>query len=556
MTIKPQWKTSKLNVKFGLSPKEVRTPRCHRVHHKKPAEIRSCMQAFPKMWRHGDKKESWKKVKYSVDREAGTNPESMPDHLRAQSKQLFEKWLSDRCMTNLRVIENVTKNHGDLQRAVIIPGFTWGDFDNAPEYPKSISSDKWDLYLTDFATDTYAPLKAYLDDKYTMENGELKLPVGIWLRYHGLNLYALSSILATNHAIPSAAGVAAGLETACGRGVYTSRQWHKASQYAIPHLMEGSKVLTKAIALFVIPGASGHGGAATWAKKKASVSGDVDGQWTKRPNWLLVPEDAVEDQFWEKPDSDDVIPYPMLQARTTQKRQEGRGEIPWTNQDDSTSASEEQNSVVHLAGFLVTRCTAQAARHMTCGSRDSDHFVGWEERLEPPIGRPIAGWDDIEARPGRPSADESRATSEASKRDSVWDTGSSVGSSPRTEPKQPRRTPNQGCTFQDDEFGSLKKLPEEPYWIVFRKEVAEKWRLLCGKPPGQITLQARNTRRGRPVLTAGWTTTAMGSCGRKAQEHHRPHAAHRPHQSHGQCPKHRRSQKHQQVCRGRYLSER
>ena len=88
-----------------------------------------------------------------------------------------------------------------------------------------------------FATDTYAPLKGYLDDKYTVENDELKIPVGIWLRYHGMNLYALSSILATNHAIPSDAGVP-GMETACGRGVYTSRQWHKASQYAIPHLLE------------------------------------------------------------------------------------------------------------------------------------------------------------------------------------------------------------------------------------------------------------------------------------------------------------------------------
>ena len=40
-TIKPTWKVSKLHLKFGLTPKQVRTPRCHRVHHKRPAEISS-----------------------------------------------------------------------------------------------------------------------------------------------------------------------------------------------------------------------------------------------------------------------------------------------------------------------------------------------------------------------------------------------------------------------------------------------------------------------------------------------------------------------------------
>jgi hypothetical protein len=128
----------------------------------------------------------------------------------------------------MRCVENVAKRHDVLQNTVIIPGFNWGDFDTAPELPKTASSENWDLYLTDFATDTYAPLKAYLDDRYALENGELKLPDGIWLRYHGLNLYALSSVLATNHAIPSEAGVK-GMETACGRGVYTTRQWTKAT---------------------------------------------------------------------------------------------------------------------------------------------------------------------------------------------------------------------------------------------------------------------------------------------------------------------------------------
>lgn len=181
--------------------------------------------------------------------------------------------------------------------------------------------------------------------------------------------------------------------------------------------------------------------------------------WTKRPDWLLVPEDAVEDKYYEKPDAA-FIPYPALLARTIQRRQEGRCEIPWTNQDEFKS--EDQSSVVHLAGFLITHCTAHPVRRMTCPSRKDQYFEGWDERLEPPVGRPIANWDDIESRVGRPTPEESLATSEASTCVSVWDAGSSVGSSIRTGSKPPTKETIQGCTLQDEELGSLKKLPNEP----------------------------------------------------------------------------------------------
>ena len=103
-----------------------------------------------------------------------------------------------------------------------------------------------------------------------MEDGELVLPKGLWLRYHGCNLYALSSILATNMATPSDKTIRSS-ETACGRGVYTSRCWDKAAQYTIPHLPPESEVLTNAIALFVVPGASGVGGVGIWKQKKKCV---------------------------------------------------------------------------------------------------------------------------------------------------------------------------------------------------------------------------------------------------------------------------------------------
>jgi hypothetical protein len=173
-------------------------------------------------------------------------------------------------MSDLRTLEKVTENHEALEQTMIIPGFRWCDFEYTPVLPSGTAVDKWEFCVTDFATDTYAPLRNYLDDKYTSTNGKVQLPTGIWLRYHGLNMYGFSSILATNHAIPSDTAVASA-ETACGRGVYTSREWKKATQYAIPHQLPGSQILTKVVALFVVPGESGEGGTAVWRKKKMSV---------------------------------------------------------------------------------------------------------------------------------------------------------------------------------------------------------------------------------------------------------------------------------------------
>ena len=105
-----------------------------------------------------------------------------------------------------------------MARTAIIPGFKWTDFDHTPEMPTKMNEEEWDLYLTDLATDTYGPLASYLDMKYTKVNSEVVLPQGLWLRYHGCNLYAMSSILATNMAAPSDPEIESS-ETACGRGV-------------------------------------------------------------------------------------------------------------------------------------------------------------------------------------------------------------------------------------------------------------------------------------------------------------------------------------------------
>jgi hypothetical protein len=244
-------------------------------------------------------------------------------------------------MTDVRVVENVTENHEALEETLIIPGFKWRDFGHCPEPPVSAGEDKWDFIATDFATDTYGPLATYLNEKYKMVNGAVVKPEGIWLRYHGMNLYALSSMLATNHAIPSDTALE-GAETACGRGVYTSREWKKARQYAVPHQLDGSSCLTKIIALFVIPGASGEGGTAIWKQKIRSVWGqNADGQWESRPKWFLVPEDAVDEACWEKEECEDPVPYPLLHNRIKNRRVKGIGEVPWTTADGTPDNSNE-----------------------------------------------------------------------------------------------------------------------------------------------------------------------------------------------------------------------
>jgi hypothetical protein len=236
--------------------------------------------------------------------------------------------------------------------------------------------------------------------------------------------------------------------------VYTSREWSKAVQYAIPHVLDGSCCFTKVVALFVIPGASGEGGTAIWKKR---IRG-------KKNEWFLVPEDAADDAEWDQDTSDETVPYQLLQDRVKNRRLQGVGEVAWTTADDTPDKShEDQSSVVHLAGFFITHCSASSQRKMTCNSRESDHFVGWDVDLEPPIGRAIESWDDVEPRPGRPTAEQSLATSIA-QRSSVWDAGSSIDGSPRGE--LPKKQAVQIRTYQDVDsetnLGSLKKWKVNP----------------------------------------------------------------------------------------------
>ena len=515
--IKPQWKKSELFIKFGLAPEMVRTPRCNRHTHKRPKDHRRDMRCYPKLWREVKQPAGeWRDLKQQVDAVGGTGKVAMPAKLKMNAKRCFETWLDERCMKDMRVVENVTINHQTLADTMIIPGLKWCDFDDCPTLPETLVEDTWDLYLTDFATDCYTPLAAYLDNKYVLKDDVLKMPEGIWLRYHGLNMYALSSILATNHAIPSDSSIASA-ETACGRGVYTSRYWSKARQYAIPHLLPGCEVLTKVIALFVIPGSSGEGGAAVWKKKKMAFWTQREmGRWVKGPKWILVPEDAEHDECWED-DTSEAVPFPALQKRISDGRVQGLGEQPWTSRNDT--GDEDQSSVVHLAGFFVTHCSASSARRMTCPSREGMYFAGWDTMLEPHVGRPLESWDDVAPREGRQTEEEIRRQSDAAKMEhrrsarpveGVFGSGSSISESPREEGTTKPNT--QVPTYQDvgreDALGSLKKMPGSPMWMVQRKDTACAWCLLCAKraDDGHMEGKRHLNKIGDPL----WTLRDMG----------------------------------------------
>ena len=135
-----------------------------------------------------------------------------------------------------------------------------------------------------------------------------------------------------------------------------------------------------------------------------------------------------------------AIPYPELQGRTG-GRLAGIGEIPWTTSDGTTeNSAEDQSSVVHLAGIFITQYSASDVRRMTSPSRDKMFFDGWDEMLEPPIGRALLSWDDVAPKDGGPTEGEKRkqsAQAKAAQRPrpptAVFGDGSPISGSPRTD---------------------------------------------------------------------------------------------------------------------------
>ncbi len=327
-----------------------------------------------------------------IDNTIGPHP---TDAQRRNTIAIFDRWLEDRELKHVRYTENILLNEGVFRKTVLVPGVCWNDVedDASPEFPFSVYGEQWSFYAVDFKTDVYASVAEFLHVPYFLfpDNGGMHLPEGLWLRYHGCSLYALSSMLSTGYPVASDVAVK-GAEQAEGRGVYTSRLWYKAVQYATPHLLEGAGCLLRAVVLLAVPGSAGSGGVALWTKaSKQFWAEGAPGDWTKRPKWLLVPPEQADDVAASS--SGPAVPHPDLQKRILPgnvSRKPGTGEIPWTNTD---GVCEDQSSVAHVVGFFLSACSATEMRRARCNSRSQSGFLGWDHRLEPPFARPpkIAG---------------------------------------------------------------------------------------------------------------------------------------------------------------------
>jgi len=230
---------------------------------------------------------------------------------------------------------------------------------------------------------SYEAQQSFLERVNSVNDAGTITPKHTWLRYHGCSMYAASAMLATNHPCLSEE-TGEGMETSCGRGVYTSRDFRKALSYSTPHRLPGSSLLTEIVLFLVIPGEEGEGGVAEWTKGNTEWF-EVGGVWTKRPKFQLTEPGMQLSRTV-------AIVCPELHARITNKRDISKGEIPWTNMDEHDS--EEQSSVAHVAGFFVTHTSATVCRRSTCLSRAKECFDDWNWDLEVPCGKPQV-WDDV-----------------------------------------------------------------------------------------------------------------------------------------------------------------
>ena len=196
----------------------------------------------------------------------------------------------------------------------------------------------------------------------------------------------------------------------------------------------------------------------------------------------------MANECWEELGSA-AIPFPELETRKD-GRIVGVGEVPWTTSDGTTlNSSEDQSSVVHLAGIFVAQCSGTDIRKMSCTSREKMDFDGWDELLEPPVGRALPSWNDVAPRDGGPTEAEKRKQSMQAKTAQrprppagVFGDGSATGDSPRTGGTAPQI---QTQTYQDKtgdyKLGKIKKIPGKPLWLVYRFAGADDYCLLCGK---------------------------------------------------------------------------
>ncbi len=189
---------------------------------------------------------------------------------------------------------------------------------------------------------------------------------GWWMSWHGSNLYGISSGLKFGYLAPSETD-AEGHGTACGRGVYTTRELQLGARYGIAHLWGGERSawLVKAVFLVAIPGGAGEGGLATWQP-------NPEGKKGKR--WALASGEGEADVQWRL-------------KRGEARKIEHFTEPAWTN--DAPQANQESSSTAYPLGLAVAMLQPQQLKHYGHEGRKTRLLVGWDLSLEPPPARPL-----------------------------------------------------------------------------------------------------------------------------------------------------------------------
>jgi len=222
---------------YLFEPTRLRIPQALRHVHLRPKNLRKMFEHFPGKWRTNHSAERTARIFSDVEAVCWDRPSVAQ---LEQSRIAFEDyWLWDRNLLPARMRKFLDAanpdRHPALSQTTILPGVTWNEFITSPDLPLATPghNEKWTLYLTDFVLDSYEAQSYFLHKVYEVEPDGIVVPDRTWLRYHGCSFYAASAMLGTNHPCPSEN--TPGMETAFGRGFYTSRNFHKAVAYATPH---------------------------------------------------------------------------------------------------------------------------------------------------------------------------------------------------------------------------------------------------------------------------------------------------------------------------------
>ena len=187
-------------------------------------------------------------------------------------------------------------------------------------------------------------------------------------------------------------------EAAMGRGVYTSRSWQKALNFAVPHKLPESTLFSQVVLLVGIPGQSAVGGPSMWYHQPKNRWLEHENNWVKLDKgWHLTKEDIKKGEATDEQLRAMLRDKLKSKCSRTHARAQGSGEVAWSNRN--ADFSEEQSGHVHVIGFVLGYVDSSCIKH-TRGKRHQIGLVGWDENLLPPYAKPT-DWESSDPRRGR-----------------------------------------------------------------------------------------------------------------------------------------------------------